>query len=105
MPANRRNTPRSSVDGIGATDLARVDAHEITAEEYDEIPELTDAMMARAVPGGGSDLLKRGRGRPKVERPKRQVTMRLDADVLEHFRASGRGWQVRVNDLLRAAMK
>lgn len=91
----------SSADGLGATDLDKVDAHAITPEEYDEIPELTDAMMARAVAGDGLALLKRGRGRPPVDQPKRQVTLRLDTDVIESMRASGPGWQVRANDALR----
>ena len=38
--------------------------------------------------------------RPKEN--KRQVTMRFDADVLEFFRRSGRGWQARMNAVLRS---
>ena len=38
--------------------------------------------------------------RPKEN--KRQVTMRFDADVLEFFRRSGRGWQGRMNAVLRS---
>ena len=34
---------------------------------------------------------------------KEQVTLRLDQDVLEHFQASGPGWQDRINDALRKA--
>lgn len=41
------------------------------------------------------------RGRPKVENPKISTTIRLDADVLERFRAEGPGWQSRINDALR----
>lgn len=33
---------------------------------------------------------------------KKQVTLRLDADVLEWFRAQGRGYQTQINALLRA---
>ena len=50
-------------------------------------------------------LVRRGRGRPKVDAPKRQVTIRLDQEVLDHFRATGPGWQGRVNDILRQAMR
>jgi uncharacterized protein (DUF4415 family) len=32
---------------------------------------------------------------------KRPVTMRLDPDILEHFKRSGRGWQSRINAILR----
>ncbi len=45
--------------------------------------------------------LERKRGRPKIEAPKKQVTLRLDADVLEHFKARGAGWQTAINDMLR----
>jgi uncharacterized protein (DUF4415 family) len=45
------------------------------------------------------------RGRPKAERPKVSTTLRLDADVLEHFRSHGPGWQARINATLRSAIK
>ena len=31
------------------------------------------------------------------------VTLRLDSDVVRHFRATGKGWQTRINDILRKA--
>ena len=43
------------------------------------------------------------RGRPKSANPKRQITLRLDAEVVDHFRAKGRGWQTRINSALREA--
>jgi len=43
----------------------------------------------------------RKRGRPYAISPKAQVTLRLDSDLLEALRASGPGWQTRVNDQLR----
>lgn len=43
-------------------------------------------------------------GRPLAANPKRQVTLRLDPDVLEKFRATGRGWQSRINAELRKAL-
>lgn len=43
------------------------------------------------------------RGRPKG-RNKTQVTLRLDNDLIRTLRATGDGWQTRVNDLLRAAI-
>lgn len=45
---------------------------------------------------------RRRRGRPKVERPKVSITLRVDADVAEALRASGKGWQTRLNDALNA---
>jgi uncharacterized protein (DUF4415 family) len=49
--------------------------------------------------------LRRGRGRPKSEQPKEQITLRIDRDVLEKFRATGEGWQSRINHALRKAVK
>lgn len=57
-------------------------------------PEATPEMFAKAV-------LRRGL---VTVAPKAQITLRLDADVLEWFRASGTGYQTRINALLRAFM-
>lgn len=43
-------------------------------------------------------------GRPVSENPKKQVTLRLDPDVVERFRATGKGWQSRINAELRKAL-
>ena len=40
------------------------------------------------------------RGRPKLDAPKVEVKIRLDAKTAEHLRGSGPGWQTRVNALL-----
>ena len=42
------------------------------------------------------------RGRPKSAQPKVSTTIRLDADIIEHFRTGGPGWQSRINQALRA---
>ena len=42
-------------------------------------------------------------GRPKPPSPKQAVNIRLDVDLLAHFRATGRGWQSRINAALRKA--
>ena len=44
-------------------------------------------------------------GRPRLAIPKVQVTIRIEQDVLAYFRASGQGWQTRVNDILRRKMQ
>ena len=41
------------------------------------------------------------RGRPPVARPKVSTTIRLSQDVIDHFRADGRGWQTRIDEALR----
>lgn len=47
----------------------------------------------------------RRRGRPMVEQPKMPMTTRLDADVLDAIKASGKGWQTRLNEVLREAVQ
>ncbi|CAO3372936.1 BrnA antitoxin family protein [Azospirillum argentinense] len=51
-----------------------------------------------------AESIKRGRGRPPAENPKQQVTLRLDADVIERFKAEGAGWQSRINEALRKSV-
>ena len=73
-------------------------------DENEELSEGDFARMrpAREVHGDGwvDAQLKRQRGRPKVERPKTQVTLRLDSDILDDFKRAGRGWQSRINEAL-----
>jgi len=45
--------------------------------------------------------MKRPTGRPKSEAPKVFTAIRLDADVLAEFKATGKGWQTRMNAALR----
>ena len=66
-----------------------------------DAPELTEEWFRDADLKRG-DLVVR-RGRPPIETPKESVKLRLDADVLASFRASGAGWQTRMNEALRKA--
>ncbi len=43
------------------------------------------------------------RGRPRAPEPKVSTTIRLDADVLEKVRATGPGWQSRIDAVMKAA--
>jgi uncharacterized protein (DUF4415 family) len=63
-------------------------------------PEWTSEDMARARPFPELVAQKR-MGRPPKENPKEQVSVRYDADILAAFRATGEGWQTRMNDALR----
>lgn len=60
--------------------------------------ELTDEEFARLKP---MPL----RGRPRAETPKVHTGLRLDAEVLDAFKAGGRGWQTRINDALKDWLK
>jgi uncharacterized protein (DUF4415 family) len=86
--AARKGASRSKI----GSDLAKVDAHVIQPEEYDEPPELTDEMMARMVYKVG--------GRPVSANPRKLLTIRLPADVIERWKSTGPGWQTRMADRL-----
>jgi len=47
----------------------------------------------------------RQRGRPKSAAPKEKINVRLSPDVLAHFRATGKGWQTRIDAVLREAVE
>jgi uncharacterized protein (DUF4415 family) len=74
------------------SDLKRVDAHRTKANEYKELPQLTEAMLERGT-------VKRA-GRPVSTNPRRQVTIRLPESVLAAWKATGPGWQTRMAELL-----
>lgn len=82
---------RASRRALGS-DPKRVDAHVIKRHEYDDAPELTDEMLSRMV-------LKK-RGRPITSNPRRLLTLRLPADVIERWKATGPGWQTRMAERL-----
>lgn len=67
----------------------------------DDAPELTDDWFQSADQYEGGKLVRRGR--PRSENRKTAISLRVDADVLERFRASGPGWQSRMNKVLRKA--
>ena len=77
----------------------------------DDAPELSDDFFERAELRDGDAVVRPGqgtlakRGRPKLEHPKRQVTIRLDSDLVDRLREGGSGWQSRVNQILREAVK
>jgi uncharacterized protein (DUF4415 family) len=75
------------------SDLARVDAHVIEEAEYEELPELDDAMLERV-------QVKKG-GRPRATNPKVLISLRLPADVIAKWKATGPGWQTRMAERLR----
>lgn len=74
----------------------------------DDAPEWTEEMFAEAEVRVGDEVVRPGKWRsvgrpPNGDVPKRQVTLRLDPDVIEKFRAGGPGWQGRMNEALRRA--
>jgi uncharacterized protein (DUF4415 family) len=81
----------------------------------EENPEWTAENFARARPAAEvlpqyigeaatQELLRRSPGRPVQETRKVNQTLRLDADVVEAYRQEGKGWQTRMNEVLRKNM-
>jgi len=68
-----------------------------------DLPEITDDMLALAELRIGERVVRRGR--PPSAAPKQAVKLRLDPEVLEYFRGKGPGWQTRINATLRRAAK
>ncbi|MDO9163031.1 MAG: BrnA antitoxin family protein [Methylococcaceae bacterium] len=77
-----------------------------------EVRELTDADFKRMRPASdvlpeifgaelAAEMLKPKGGRPRTDTPKVFTGIRLDPDVLEAFRATGKGWQTRMNNALK----
>ena len=91
MPARKRATRAKY-----GSDFAKIDAHVIQPEEYEEIPELTDEEFARAEFYIGGKRV----GRPPAANPKRLISIRLTEDVIQRWRASGPGWQTRMAEKL-----
>ena len=78
-PASRRTL---------GSDLKRVDAHVVQPDEYEELPELSDDMLSRAV-------FKKA-GRPRSVNPKQMISLRLPPEVIDKWKATGPGWQTRM---------
>ena len=73
------------------SDLARIDRMKDAGIDYSDIPPLDKSFFTKATEAW-----------PPT---KRQLTIRLDADVLNWLKAHGRGYQTRINRILRAAME
>jgi uncharacterized protein (DUF4415 family) len=80
-------------------------------DDYDPMPELTDEQIKGFRPASewfaenNIPMPPKPIGRPKSDRTKVPVTMRLDPDVLAHFKAGGPGWQTRMGDVLAKAAR
>lgn len=86
---------KSRISNKSLTNWERLDALKDEDIDLSEIPEITSEMFAQAVVRRGLKPL------PSKE----QITLRLDSDVLTWFKTQGRGYQTRMNALLRAYME
>ena len=91
MPANRKDSHRTSDSSTSKSRTPRAQVAQETA--YEELPELIDEMFARGVFSKG--------GRPVSKNPRVPISLRLPADVLAKWRATGPGWQARMVERLR----
>jgi uncharacterized protein (DUF4415 family) len=73
------------------SDLERIDRMKDAEIDYSDIPPLDKSFFAKATAAW-----------PPA---KQQLTIRLDADVLNWLKANGRGYQTRINRILRVAME
>jgi uncharacterized protein (DUF4415 family) len=74
----------------------------VAATKADERkPVLDEDWFAEADAYIGTKLVRKGR--PRAQKVKRAVSLRLDEEVLDWFKQGGPGWQTRINDELRRA--
>jgi uncharacterized protein (DUF4415 family) len=86
------NANKTALPNTLKSDLARVDAHTTQRDEYDDLPELTDDMFLRGQVNKG--------GRPISPNPRKLLSLRLPADLIEKWKATGPGWQTRMAERL-----
>ena len=97
MPKNKKQTVILSEQAYSAADVQAVsDTPEITAEQFAQAKPFNDVFPVLA------EKMRRARGPQKAPK-KIAVQLRLDRDVVERFRASGKGWQSRINEILKQA--
>ncbi|WP_245413630.1 BrnA antitoxin family protein [Mangrovicella endophytica] len=98
MPIRSKHDRRTEALAIARANLEAMTPKEdlaitAAAEADPDSRPMTDEEFAQA-----------RRGRRPAENPKRQVTLRLDPDVIEALKAEGPGWQTRANARLREAL-
>jgi uncharacterized protein (DUF4415 family) len=89
----KRTTSRKSV--TDETDYERLAAMTDKDIDFSDTPEIPAEMFARGI-------VRRGL---KPTPRKRQLTLRVDGDVVDWYKKQGRGYQTRINSLLRAYME
>jgi uncharacterized protein (DUF4415 family) len=85
---------KNNISKKSGTDLERLDNMTDAEIDFSDIPEVTPEMFAQGVVRRGLQPI-----------TKRQLTLRLDSDVIDWFKKQGQGYQTRMNALLRAYMQ
>ena len=90
-----RKKPTSRKSATDETDYKRLAAMTDEDIDFSETPEVPPEMFARGI-------VRRGL-KPVIR--KKQLTLRMDSDVIEWFKKQGQGYQTKINSLLRAYME
>jgi uncharacterized protein (DUF4415 family) len=94
LPERQQNMKKKPISKKSQTDFARLDKMKDEDIDLSDAPEITPEMFAKAI-------VRRG----LKPRTKTQLTLRVDSDVLEWYKKQGRGYQTKINMLLRAYMQ
>ena len=95
MNGNSQNSPQPWVDPD--------DAPELTGDFFEQGEWKIGEKSVSAAKGAAA--LRKAIGRPKAETTKQALTVRYDAEVVEAFKATGKGWQTRMNAALKDWLK
>jgi uncharacterized protein (DUF4415 family) len=102
MKRKRKYDPRDYDD----SPIDDPDNPELTADEIRRMRPLREfPEMYKSIMEAVENLRASKRGRPKLEHPKVQVTLRLDAEVVQGFKEDGPGWQGRINEALKKTVR
>jgi len=77
------------------------DNPEWTKEDFAESRPAAEILPEFIGEKAAQTLTQHRRGRPQKPIKKINQTLRLDADVVEAYRQEGKGWQTRINEVLR----
>ena len=86
---------KKPISSKSKTDWQRLDLMTDGKIDFSDCPEVTPEQFAKAIIRQGLPERKN----------KTQVTLRIDSDVLEWFKSQGKGYQTKINSLLKAYMK
>lgn len=106
MPANAKIMKQSKLPTLEDVDSGKVTLDDYEVAHGEDIPEWNAEDFARARPISDfpelRDMFERARGQrgPQKAPTKERVGLRLDPEVVAHFRNTGPGWQSRINDVL-----
>lgn len=86
---------KKPISSKSETDWERLDTMTDEDIDFSDSPEIKPEQFAKAIVRQGLP----------VDKSKAQVTLRIDSDVLEWFKSQGKGYQTKINSLLRAYME